>query len=351
MAESTGRRSSPIRDPAPDWLRGVLVLFVLSLHAGMTSGVGRTSVPGYLDMAVGPILMPAFFVLSGILGRSALRRGWIELITGTLLRLLWPYFVWGLVYVLAVTLVEQKFDLNWQAFTLLLTRPAMLGPVWYLAYLAAFFVFARCLRLVPAWATTLVLAAITMVFSFMQFPLADALLHASAFFAGLSVSSRGAVVGWLTDTGVGRTVLPLTICVLGTTPYFVGDNLRDNGLFVWWILLASIVVVAGAQPLYSWCGSRFTMKIGTESLVFYLTHWPIMLVVRRANSDLHLVDPVVAFWLALALSLAVGALTVIVMRRVPFVRALFEPPRLLPAGLQRGNWVAPTPADLPRQAG
>lgn len=350
MIEGIHKSPSIKRDPALDWLRGVLVLFVLVLHAEIVSGIGRDSVVGYLNMSVGPVLMPAFFVLSGILGRKVLLGGWTDLLRGTLLRLLWPYFVWGLVYVLAVTTVEQKFDLNWQALTLLLTRPAMLGPIWYLAYLAAFFLLARFLRPIPPWAMMLVLAGMSMILSMLNGPLTDAVIHASAFFAGLAAASHGSLVARLFGSAMGRAALPLTICVLASTPYFVGDGLRDNGLFIFWILLASVVVVAGAQRLHTLFGSSFTTKLGAESLAFYLTHWPIMLIIRRANSELHLVDNEVAFWVALVLSLIGGALTVVAMRRAPIVRVLFEPPRRLLAWLLSITPVSTAPADLSGQS-
>lgn len=328
MIDGIRRPTSSKRDPALDWLRGVLVLFVLVLHAEMTSGIGRDSVVGYLNMSVGPILMPAFFVLSGMLGQGTLRRAWPQFYGGTLLRLIWPYFIWGLVYILAVSVVEQKFDLNWQAFALLIMRPATLGPVWYLAYLGVFFLMARYLRWIPTWTILLVLAVATIVVSYFGLPFKDALIHATAFFAGLAINSRSVGWEWLSESVTGRAALPITICALGVSPYFFGDSLRDNGLFITWILLASVVVVAGAERLYRSFGSPFITKIGVDSLVFYLTHWPIMLMVRRINSELHLADPIVAFWAALVLSIAVGSLMVWVVRKVPLVLILFEAPRL-----------------------
>lgn len=316
------------RDPALDWLRGVLVLFVLMLHAEIISGIGRYSVVGYLDMAVGPMLMPAFFLLSGLLGRGALRRKWVELFGGTVVRLLWPYFIWGSVYVLAVTLIEQKFELDWQAVVLLFTRPAMLGPVWYLAYLVVFFLLARCVRSIPVWITLIVLVVATMTISHLELPFKDALVHATAFFAGLAVNSRSEIWGRLSRNATGAIALLLTVCVLSVSPYFFGDGLRDNGLFITWIVLASGIVVLGAKRLYGLFGSQFVKNMGIESLAFYLTHWPVMLIVSRINAELHLMDTVVTFWVALVSSVAVGVLAVRMMRKFPLVLRLFEAPRL-----------------------
>lgn len=328
MTDGARKLASPMRDPALDWLRGIFVLFVLVLHAEMISGVGRESVVGYFNMAIGPILMPTFFVLSGFLGRTALRRAWMEFLTGPILRLLWPYFVWGFVYVLAVSLVEHKVDLNWQAFALLITRPAMLGPIWYLAYLAGFFLIARCLRAIPPWAILLILAPMTMVVSYWGLPFKDVLIHATAFFAGLALSNRSVVWDWLSRSVPGRAALPLTICALGVSPYFFDDGLRDNGLFITWILVASAVIIAGANCLYNSFGSPFLIKMGIESLAFYLTHWPIMLMVSRVNNELHLMNSEITFWVALLFSVAIGVGTVWVIRRVPLILGLFEAPRL-----------------------
>lgn len=314
------------RDPALDWLRGVLVLFVLLLHAEIVSGIERESVVGYVNMSLGPVLMPTFFVISGMLGYRALYRGWPAFLNKTVLRLLWPYAVWGIIYVLAVCLIEQKLDLNWHAFTLLITRPAMLGPIWYLAYLAAFFMLARCLRLVPVWVTLIVSAVATVTVAWLGLPLESVFVHASAFFAGLALGGHCGTNSFFSTGVAGRATLSLTLVALGVGPYFMQDSVRDNGMFIGWIIIASVVTVASAGRLYEFFGSPSVLHLGRESLPFYLTHWPVMLVVSRINSELHLMTNAVAFWVSLFSSLAAGALATWVIRRVSFLLIFFQPP-------------------------
>ncbi|MUU72438.1 acyltransferase [Pseudarthrobacter sp. GA104] len=329
MSDDSSDKSRLSRDLSLDALRGALVFFVLVLHAEMISGIGRTSVVGYLNMSVGPVLMPLFFVISGYLARNGLRRDWTDFLYSQVLRLLWPFLIWGVIYSCFVSLVEEKLPLNAGLLVKLVLQPTELGPIWYLHFLLTFLVLARITRGVSAVAMTalFVISAVATTAAVGSSP--TILIHASSFFLGLSLARYPELLHWLGERHVGRsTFLAATFAFLASSPLVAADSLRDNAWALPLVLLTCIVLISCRRVLENAVGSKWMIWIGVNSLPIYLIHWPVMLIVWRITTGTSSLQSPEVFWLALTMAMVVGSLVADLANRRSTVAILFAPPQI-----------------------
>lgn len=323
----------PPRDLSLDAVRGILVVFVLVLHAEMISGIGRLSVVGYLNMSVGPILMPLFFLMSGLLMEKSLRRSWTHFFRAQVLRLAWPFAIWGVIYACFVSLVEEKLPFGAEIFITLVLRPTDLGPVWYLHFLLVFFVLARATRSVPAVALLVLFVVGALITALITGRSPTILIHAASFFLGILMARHPAAARLFGVHRSGhRAFLFATALFLTTTPFVAGDSLRDNAWGLPIVLFACVTILSCRDVIHHAIGSKWVIWIGVNSLPVYLVHWPVMLIVWRVNSGVFSFEPPELFWLALVLSLLVGVALAGSASRYPFVAVLFSPPKTFSDG-------------------
>lgn len=317
------------RDTSLDVLRGLLVILVLVLHAEMISGIGRTSAVGYLNMIIGPVLMPLFFVISGLLGEKNLWREWKYFFSSQVLRLLWPFLIWGLVYAGFVSLVEKKLPMNAELITSMVLRPSDLGPIWYLHFLLAFFILARILRRLSPILMMALFVAGSLAASVVVDNSPSVLIHGASFFLGLSMARYPAALRWpAKDHLWRRTFLLGTLVLFAVSPHFAGDSWRDNGWVLTLVLFACALFIEFRSSIENAVGSSWVMWIGVNSLPIYLAHWPVMLIVWRVAPKAS-VQPAETFWVALATALLIGTILALLANRIPWVAVLFAPPNKL----------------------
>lgn len=166
--ESDLRRRHAVADRLawPDVARGLTVLMVVAMHIMylqiapmMWSSPGRVVHQPLVDLATA-VRMPLFFVISGFLSASALRRTWRSGISGNIAPRYYLYVVWLAITTLVVwwdqAAASQAID-PWAYFLPQLWSPD--SVLWYIWALAAYFIVARATRAIPAWIVILASAA------------------------------------------------------------------------------------------------------------------------------------------------------------------------------------------------
>ncbi|WP_336921871.1 acyltransferase [Aquipuribacter sp. SD81] len=313
-----GAAVAPAPAPREHWMdvvRGVAVSLVVLLHAAViVEGRGELPVPAWVDTAndvVAPFRIPLLVMLSGMLLGPSLAKGSRRFLVGKLRAIGWPYLVWTGVFVVVTTRVED-------------TAAFLAGStyLWYLLFLLAYYVAAWALRPVPAWLVAA--AAYTgAVLAPEDTKYLERLLYLFALFllghvvAGvLRAGGRFRTSPWTLVAGVAllglQVVLPAPLAGYGpgTLPATLGG----------FLLLSRLAqLTAGSRP------AAPLRYVGESSLVYYVSHFPVMLVASAVVTRTGL-DDGTAVALACAV-VAFGVGTVLAAQRGrPAVRWLFLAP-------------------------
>lgn len=178
---SAGPRSN--RFDFIDSAKGVAIVLVVMNHGyGYVESLGiENHSIDYINNLLSTLRMPLFFLLSGMLARSWLKKSWRELFVGKVLFLMWVYVVWVLIRFLFFSVVPSLIypsesgsflrlfaQLVWSSF-----------PTWFLYALAVFFVLAKLLGRVPIAVQLILSGTISAIF------LADLLTLPSSLWTGI----------------------------------------------------------------------------------------------------------------------------------------------------------------------
>jgi len=309
-----------------DSLRAVAVVAVIVEHAvNLTPG----SVPAALQAvtnAVAPFRIPTLVFLSGMLLSRSLARPRREYVQGKLSRIAWPYLVWSVITVGVSSLGQDRPDLLEEVV-------APTSPMWFLAYLLAFYALALVVpAAVRGW---LVVPAL----------LASALADPAGLHSFFVHSP---------EHGVQRFFLTLAF-------FFAGDLLARHADRVLPVLLRREVVAVAAvlalgaaaisaagwtvryQPLYAvavFAGivaliplfERFAATragavvggYGRHTMELYVVHWPVQLVTWHVVVALGPDGGLVVTCANALAGLGAGLALVHLQRRVPVLRRLFD---------------------------
>lgn len=311
-----------------DVLRGSAILLVVLSHSTrvLADAVPQGTTMVAVDTFFEPYRMPMLMFLSGMLLPVALAKPLAAYYLGKVRRLAWPYVVW--VGVLALVgaapgpLTEPR---TWYATSYL----------WYLFFLLCYFAVAPLVRRLPPAAV--VGAAVALVLASVPLDaVADGrtkqLLYLGAFFAlGHAAASAPRVLDRLTAAR-GRTAV--VAVALGTVPGIVAvssDVPTLEGAFAVLSVVGIVATIVIATTAVRTGRTRFLEWVGRNSIVFYVVHFPFLLLLTRALDGSEVgwtsVGGAGVVAAAFALSLALGS-AVTLLRRVRFVGWLFEMPRL-----------------------
>ena len=316
---------APIPVPAPrarhewmDTLRGAAILLMLLWHATSIPRIEGVDVPSWLiafNDALLPFRMPTLMFLSGLLLPRSLAKPVGTYYRGKIALIAWPYLVWVWIF-LAIDGTDGYPLWTPQLYV-------AKSYLWFLFYIGCFYAVAPLLRRLPAFVPPLVmLVACFAVTAYLPHRI---LFYGVFFFTGAWVA-RG-----ITDVpGLlrGRPLLValLTAGALGlAVASGVDRGVNYDPLYIPGSLAGVAVAVLGAASLShrSTTALRF---VGRSSIVYYASHFPVMLGVVALCLA---VDA--PWWVtvpALAVGgLAVGTLLTVLRDRVP-VRWLFEAPFL-----------------------
>jgi len=266
-----------------DLVKAASVLLVVFMHASNTlvdlGGTGSVATTlQLLNHLVEPLRMPMFFLVSGMLAASAVRRPW-SASTNRTTGMLYLYVLWMLLYF---------------GFTALFgaTVPDPLGSIvlarsgfWYLYAMAIFFVIARLLRNQPGW----LVVAVALLPNILR-PVTDQILGQlipGTLFTSMAMNLAFFLVGiHFKDlvAAAAQRATPQHVAVLGVlaagaglvflrSPQMVGQSLLP--LSVLWlgfgVGLAALITRSGVPAWARYVGSR--------TLAVYVMQWPVLFIV------------------------------------------------------------------------
>lgn len=303
-----------------DVLRGGAIVLVVAFHAvGIPWWYYDIPVPEWAFAVMdffGPFRMPALVLLSGMLLGRALAKPPRRYLAGKARTLIWPFVVWAALEALTVSWLTNGLGVSVLQPALWLSGGTHL---WFLLFLTGYYLIALVVRRVPAGVVTVVMwgAALAASGEAQRF-----LYLAGFFFAGHAIFIHQELLRRISTPPV-ITVLAVGGGMLGVAATRQDVLLRPE--FVPLSLAGIVAAMALAQRIrhgrLAWLRA-----VGRDSIVYYLPHLPVELLVVKLLLALDLDVPV---WLLIALAGTAGLLAGGLLaryRHTPAVRWLFEWP-------------------------
>lgn len=301
-----------------DLLRGVAILLVLVWHAPAVPALYGYVIPGWVlaaNDALLPFRMPTLMLLSGLLLPRSLSKPLPTYVLGKLRLLAWPYVLWAALHMVVYEAVAPM----WHPRAWIAT-----GYLWFLFFLMCYYAAAPLLRWsrIPAAVLPVALFAASV-------PAPEGIATKLLYFAGFFFT--GSLVGrhpGLLEAAVRRRWVVqgcAALAVAGGALSVVVDT-RYQGQYAVLGLAGIVVAVAAAQRVQGrrWAGPL--CAVGRHSVVFYVSHFPVMIAVVTAGTALGVRSLGVTAAVGLGAALVVGA-AFARWRRHPGVGWLFEAPR------------------------
>jgi surface polysaccharide O-acyltransferase-like enzyme len=324
-----------------DLVKATSVLLVVFMHASNTLvGIGGrsavTSALASFNQLIEPMRMPIFFLVSGMLAASAIRRPWrasTNRTTGMLyLYLTWMLLFWGFISLFGA-------DITGPISAILFAKTGY----WYLYALLLFFVIARLLRNQPAW---LVVAAA--VVPNLVRPLTQEFFSAVApgtlltsIAMNLSFFLFGAYFTQFVGSVAAKATMAHTVAlgVLATAAGILWMNTPSTAGQSYFVLSVAWVAfgVAVAVQITRNGAPAWSRYVGTRTLPIYVLQWPLLFVAARYVPEAAVGNPVSQVLFPIAFTACVAALA-LWLHSLPALRPLFKAP----------SW-ATEPVHLPEQ--
>ena len=295
--------------------RGLAIVLVIAMHASAIPwmlGVPYPDVLNWIGAAAAPYRMPTLLVLSGILLIKSLRKGWWRYYTGKIQLIFWPLAVWLIIYSAVSRGGEKLTDISYWLNG---------GYLWFLIVIGCCYLIAPLVRVVPAWALAAVMAISSAPISE---PFIERFLYYGAFFfVGAQLGQHLEAFTKITRRGrvLAGTVAIGWAIIVATFGIAVDQN-------VWSFPLAVVGVLAimlGLQKVGDNPATRFLGWVGRHSIVFYVAHFPIIMIVCYAFFDNHVYDP----WLIPlvgTMAAILGSIALVQIRHTTPFNWLFEMP-------------------------
>lgn len=264
-----------------DGLRGLAIVLIVELHASAIMrmhGINPSPILEWFDVAVYPFRIPLLMLLSGMLLQASLSKGPRRYLVGKARTILWPYAVWSLLLVLAYDFVPWS--------TLLDAIVAPSSHLWFLHALLIAYLVALAVRRVPTWISSLGAFAAAGVVSVVDLPMwamhlqpERMLMMLGYFLAGAALRQRWDVVErWVRRTWVLVALLAAaaTLVALSIAPTIrVSYTMAEYAPLV----LAGVLALVAVAIRLRWTSppARALRAIGRDSIVFYVTHWFVLM--------------------------------------------------------------------------
>lgn len=298
-----------------DLLRGAAILLVLLWHAPAVPALYGFDMPPWLSAAndaLLPFRMPALMFLSGLLLPRSLAKPLPTYLWGKARLLVWPYLIWAGLHMALVGPTAPVWHPNaWMAT----------GYLWFLAFVIYYYLVALPLRRVPSWLVALLMFAASVPVDGL---VSERLLYFGGFFfAGAWIARHSTALERVLRQRaalVGAAVVAGAVALVSATSDVAYDARFALGSFAG--ILAAISVARRFEGV-PWAG--WLRGIGRNSLVYYVSHYPVMLGVVALSRLADVEHAGVIAFLGLAAAVAVGAALVRLRRARPVVW-LFEAP-------------------------
>lgn len=319
-------KSPTVRVGWMDSVRGFSVILVIVYH--MSGAIGVEGDPigkgiSTFNAAVGALRMPAMVFLSGLLVPMSLRKGAKSFITGKLRRIAYPYFIWSAIMILLWT----------QVLKILPFRPRMLieplwqpfDHLWFLFFLLSYYGLALLTCRVRPLLIALASIPIAAVLGLREGGSAEELVFLASFFMlGVDVGTHSDL--WRAGFRMWPVRLAGAGVMLGVVlAGGVGLETAYNPAFILPVAFSLAALWSVFDGHAEALKNSVLERVGRESLVFYIVHWPVVIIVRELTREGTWNWPARFVLMALAtLGVCEGLLAL--RRRWPSSHLLFEWP-------------------------
>lgn len=242
-----------------------------------------------------PYRMPFLMVLSGLLFYKSLNKGDFKNIRGKLEMIIWPFLIWTAAFFAA------KGTLDFATFP----EQSVSGsaPMWYLWYLAAYYILTTLVERVK-FPILLLMVIMVLLKPVVPDTIGRFVYLFFFFLLGHLVASKGLLP---------RISRPMAFCGLalalaGAVISMAFFSIRYNMLYVWAPLglTAGLLYLSQFYRTHAW--TQPMEWIGRNSIVFYVVHLPLQIVLAKQLFQGTTLSPVLLYWLIFALSVACCAM-------------------------------------------
>jgi peptidoglycan/LPS O-acetylase OafA/YrhL len=311
-----------------DILRGLAILLVVHYHSLLTIAEKFPDTPDLLvksSLVFAPLRMPVLVFLSGLLVANSLNKGTRRYFGGKATHILYPYAVWSVIMYGLYRLRESLLDkpMEFEFFEALLFEP--IYHLWFLYYLFFFYVIAFLLRQVRA---LLALGLAMAVYALLYRSEADAFAFLLIFFLAGTYLGRH-LPEMLATIRHSRLLLPSCLLVVLFCVVMFSLHHAEFTRYKPFALLTSLALMPLLIRSALWKGwQRFSAPLeylGRHSMVYYLLHVPITMVVPIVIQRLWIGNETLVYPLFLVFNLAACTLLVVLSQHNRLVSLLFAP--------------------------
>ncbi|MHA7282226.1 acyltransferase family protein [Arthrobacter sp. TMS2-4] len=322
--------SNKARDSWLDFLRGLAIFLVIADHSAIATAERLGAAPGVVEAlndAANPFRMATLIFVSGMLLPRSLQKPKGQYLWGKIANIAWPYLFWSCailgVYAAGYALQGSE-PLEAGIFLRIFYSPPTM--LWYLAYLFAFYVVTLWLNatvkalLIPASMLVSFLAAgdgswQSMFYLFGFFLIGDLASRHRAKWEPLTRRPE------LTSLGAGFALLAAVASV-------VGVEVRYQPAWAVAVPGGIFAVVPLAKALAETRLGRVLAGEGSDSIVYYVTHGLVILILSEALVRGGMSNAWVVYCVCLVSALVVGWTALRFGHRSPALDATFRLPPL-----------------------
>ena len=258
-----------------DAMRGTAILLLLVWHASSIPVLFGVPMPEAIRLANSffrPFRMPALMLLSGMLLSRSLAKPLPTYYARKLGAIWWPYLIWMLIARALFVDTDRMVWWHWRSWY-------ATTYLWFLFFIGVYFLVAPLCRRLPKWSP--VAAAFVLGVLLPQGGIEQRLAYfAFFFFAGHCFSSP------LGARLLASRVKPRACAIVGVLLGIASMVWTDSLAYNTWTAPLSLCGIWAVIHFYSH-GSRLGSSrplgfLGRSSLVYYVSHFPVMMLVSQA---------------------------------------------------------------------